>query len=53
MNWNTIASTLLGALITYSAIILTQGIELWKRKRAHESLIHALLLALPGTSVAR
>jgi hypothetical protein len=46
MNWKTLASTLLGALITYSAILLTQGIELWKRKRAHESLIHALLLAL-------
>ena len=46
MNWNTLVSTLLGALITYSAILLTQGIELWKRKRAHESLIHALLLAL-------
>ena len=46
MNWNTLASTLLGALITYSAILLTQGIELWKRKRSHESLIHALLLAL-------
>ena len=46
MNWNTLASTLLGALITYSAILLTQGLELWKRKRAHESLIHALLLAL-------
>jgi hypothetical protein len=46
MNWNTLASTLLGALITYSAILLTQAIELWKRKRAHESLIHALLLAL-------
>ena len=46
MNWNTLASTLLGALITYSAILLTQAIELWKRKRAHESLIHALLLGL-------
>jgi hypothetical protein len=46
MNWNTLASTLLGALITYSAILLTQGIEFWKRKRAHKSLIHALLLAL-------
>lgn len=46
MNWNTLASTLLGALITYSAILLTQGIELWKRNRAHNSLIHALLLAL-------
>ena len=41
-----VGTALLGALITYSAILLTQGIELWKRKRAHESLIHALLLAL-------
>jgi hypothetical protein len=46
MNWNTLASTLLGALITYSAILLTQAIELWKRKRAHQSLIGALLQAL-------
>ena len=46
MNWNTLASTLLGALITYSAILLTQAIELWKRKRAHEGLIRALLQAL-------
>jgi hypothetical protein len=46
MNWNTLASTLLGALITYSAILLTQAIELWKRKCAHESLIRALLQAL-------
>jgi hypothetical protein len=46
MNWNTLASTLLGALITYSAILLSQWIELWKRKHAHKSLIHALLLAL-------
>lgn len=46
MNWNTLASTLLGALITYSAILLTQAIELWKRKRSHESLIRALLQGL-------
>jgi hypothetical protein len=46
MNWNTLVSTLFGALITYSAILLTQAIELWKRKRAHEALIHALLQAL-------
>ena len=46
MNWNTLASTLLGALITYSAILLTQAIELWKRKRTHESLIRSLLQAL-------
>jgi hypothetical protein len=46
MNWNTLVSTLFGALITYSAILLTQAIELWKRKRAHEALIHALFQAL-------
>lgn len=46
MKWNTLVSTLLGALITYSAILLTQAIELWKRKRAHESSIGALLQAL-------
>jgi hypothetical protein len=46
MNWNTLASTLLGALITYSAILLTQSIELWKRKRTHDALIDALLHAL-------
>ena len=46
MNWNTLGSTLLGALITYSAILLTQAIELWKRKRTHESLIRSLLQAL-------
>src|SRR5437762_7492041 len=46
MNWNPLASTLLGALITYSAILLTQAIELWKRDRAQKKLIHALLQAL-------
>jgi hypothetical protein len=46
MNWNPLSSTLVGALITYSAILLTQGIELWKRDRAHKKLIHALLQAL-------
>jgi hypothetical protein len=46
MNWNPLASTLLGALITYSAILLTQAIELWKRDRAQQKLIHALLQAL-------
>ena len=45
-NWNPLASTLLGALITYSAILLTQAIELWKRDRAQKKLIHALLQAL-------
>jgi hypothetical protein len=46
MNWNLLASTLLGALITYSAILLTQAIELWKRDRAQKKLIQALLQAL-------
>ena len=46
MNFNTLSSTLLWALITYSAILLTQAIELWKRKQAHQRLIQALLQAL-------
>ena len=46
MNWNPLTSTLLGALITYSAILLTQTIELWKRDRAQKKLIQALLQAL-------
>ncbi len=46
MNWSPFSSTLLGALITYSAILLTQVIELWKRNRARKKLIHALLQAL-------
>jgi len=46
MNWNPLASTLLGALITYSAILLTQAIELWKRDRAQKKLIQALLQAM-------
>ena len=50
MNWNPLASTLLGALITYSAILLTQAIELWKRDRAQKKLIHALLQALRKTN---
>ncbi len=46
MNWENIASTLIGASITYSAILLTQAIELWKRKRSHDTLLHALLHAI-------
>lgn len=46
MNWDALRSTLIGALITYSAILLTQSIDVWKRKRTHDSLIHALLHAL-------
>ena len=46
MNWDALTSTLIGALITYSAILLTQAIDVWKRKRTHDTLIHALLHAL-------
>lgn len=43
MNWHTLASTLLGALLTFSGILFTQALEIRKQKRAHEKLIHALL----------
>jgi hypothetical protein len=46
MKWNTLFSTLVGALITYSAILFTNALDLRKRKRAHEQLIHALLQGL-------
>src|ERR1051326_1106838 len=46
MHWQTFISTLLGGLITYSAILLTNALDLHKRKRTHEKLIHALLQGL-------
>lgn len=46
MKWSTFISTLLGALITYSAILFTNELDLRKRKRAHEELIHALFQGL-------
>ena len=46
MHWQTFISTLLGGLITYSAILLTNALDLRKRKRTHENLIHALLQGL-------
>ncbi|MDX1950802.1 MAG: hypothetical protein SFY81_01390 [Verrucomicrobiota bacterium] len=46
MTWNPLTSTLLGAFISYSAILLTQVIDLWKRKRSQEALIEALLHAV-------
>ena len=46
MNWQTFLSTLLGGLITFSAIVFTNVLDLRKRKRAHEKLLHALLQGL-------
>jgi len=46
MNWHTLASTLLGAMITFSAILFTNALDLRKRKRTHDALIHALLQGL-------
>ena len=37
MHWQTFISTLAGGLITYSAILLTNALDLGKRKRTHES----------------
>jgi hypothetical protein len=46
MNWHTLASTLAGALITFSAILFTHVLDWQKRKRTQRKLIHALLQAL-------
>ena len=46
MNWHTFLSTLLGGLITFSAILFTNALDLRKRKRSHDNLIHALLQGL-------
>ena len=46
MNWTSFISTLLGGLITFSAILFTNALDLRKRKRAHQKLIHALLQGL-------
>ena len=46
MNWHTLFSTLVGALITFSAILFTQALDFRKQTRAREKLIHALLQGL-------
>ena len=39
-------STLVGALLTFSAILFTQALEVRKQRRAHAKLMHALLQGL-------
>ena len=46
MNWHTLVSTLVGALLTFSAILFTQALEVRKQRRAHAKLVHALLQGL-------
>ena len=46
MNWTSFISTLLGGLITFSAILFTNALDLRKRKRSHQKLICALLQGL-------
>ena len=46
MNWQTLKSTLVGALLTFSAILFTQALEIRKQRRAHAKLVHALLQGL-------
>jgi hypothetical protein len=46
MNWHAFISTLLGGLITFSAILFTNALDLRKRTRSHDKLIHALLQGL-------
>jgi len=46
MHWQTFISTLLGGLVTFTAILFTNALDLRRRKRTHEKLIHALLQGL-------
>jgi len=46
MNWHAFISTLLGGFITFCAILFTNALDLRKRKRTHDTLIHALLQGL-------
>jgi hypothetical protein len=46
MNWQTLMSTLVGALLTFSAILFTQALESRKQRRAHAKSIRALLQGL-------
>ena len=46
MNWHSFISTLLGGFITFCAILFTNVLDLRKRKRTHDALIHALLQGL-------
>jgi len=46
MSWHTLLSTLVGALLTFSAILFTQALEIRKHRRARTKLIHALLQGL-------
>jgi hypothetical protein len=46
MNWQTLMSTLVGALLTFSAILFTQALEIRKQRRAHAKSVHALLQGL-------
>jgi hypothetical protein len=46
MNWQTFASTILGALFTFSGILFTHVLNLQRQKRAHRKLIKALMQGL-------
>ena len=46
MNWYAFVCTLLGGLITFAAIFFTNALDVRKRKRTHDQLIHALLQGL-------
>ena len=46
MNWHTFASTLLGALFTFSGILFAHALDFQRRKRAHKKLVHALMQGL-------
>jgi len=43
MNWHNLASTLLGAMLTFSGILLTRALDIRKQRLNQEKLIEALL----------
>jgi len=46
MNWHTFASTLLGALFTFSGILFTHALDYQRPNRAHKKLLRALMQGL-------
>jgi hypothetical protein len=46
MNWQTFASTTLGALFTFSGILFTHALNLQRQKRADKKLLIALMQGL-------
>jgi hypothetical protein len=46
MNWNSFVSTLIGAMVSFGAILFTNWLDLRKRRDSHAKLIRALMQGL-------